>query len=44
MARPGTDPREDKVAILIMRRVLDTLDAWQVFADFWTSVYQAIDD
>ncbi len=39
-----TDPREDLVALLMTQRVLDSPSAWHVFSDFWTSVYQAIDD
>lgn len=37
----SSDPTEDVVAILMTQRLPPSLE---VFADFWTSVYQAIDD
>jgi CubicO group peptidase (beta-lactamase class C family) len=39
-----TDPREEMVAILMTQRVVDYPGAAALFSDFWTSVYQAIDD
>jgi CubicO group peptidase (beta-lactamase class C family) len=39
-----TDPREETVAILMTQRVIDYPGAAGLFSDFWTSVYQAIDD
>jgi CubicO group peptidase (beta-lactamase class C family) len=38
------DPTEDMVAILMTQRLMDSPSAPAVHADFWTSVYQAIDD
>jgi hypothetical protein len=38
------DPKEDMVAILLTQRLLDSPQGPAVYADFWTSVYQAIDD
>ncbi|HJT06592.1 MAG TPA: serine hydrolase domain-containing protein [Stellaceae bacterium] len=38
------DPKEDMVAILLSQRLLDSPQGPAVYADFWTSVYQAIDD
>jgi CubicO group peptidase (beta-lactamase class C family) len=38
------DPKEDMVAILMAQRVWDSPSAPGVYLDFWTSVYQAIDD
>ncbi len=39
-----SDPAEDMVGILFTQRSLDSPQPPQVFADFWTSAYQAIDD
>jgi CubicO group peptidase (beta-lactamase class C family) len=39
-----SDPREDLVGILMTQRLMDSPGAPPVFADFWTSAYQAIDD
>ena len=39
-----TDPREGLIGILMTQRVMDSPSGPQVFADFWTSAYQAIDD
>ena len=38
------DPREDLVAILMTQRVFDAPVEPAVLTDFWTQVYQAIDD
>jgi CubicO group peptidase (beta-lactamase class C family) len=38
------DPSEDMVAILMTQRLWDSPRGPDVAADFWTSVYQAIDD
>ena len=38
------DPKEDMVAILMTQRLWDSPGAPEVWHDFWTSVYQAIDD
>jgi len=38
------DPKEDMVAILLTQRLMDSPRPPAVHADFWTSVYQAIDD
>ena len=38
------DPREDLVGILMMQRVPAVLRLPPAYLDFWTSVYQAIDD
>jgi CubicO group peptidase (beta-lactamase class C family) len=38
------DPREELVAILMTQRLLDAPEPPKVFSDFWTSIYQAIDD
>lgn len=38
------DPKEDMVAILMTQRLWDSPRGPEVHADFWTSVYQAIDD
>ena len=38
------DPTEDLVGILMTQRLMDSPDPPRVFRDFWTSVYQAIDD
>jgi CubicO group peptidase (beta-lactamase class C family) len=39
-----SDPKEDLVGILMTQRVWDSPRAPGVLLDFWTSVYQAIDD
>jgi CubicO group peptidase (beta-lactamase class C family) len=39
-----SDPKEDLVAILMTQRLWDSPRAPAVHLDFWTSVYQAIDD
>jgi CubicO group peptidase (beta-lactamase class C family) len=39
-----SDPREDMVAILMTQRVWDSPSPPNVYLDFWTSAYQAIDD
>ena len=39
-----SDPGEDLVGILMTQRMLDSPQPPQVFSDFWTSAYQAIDD
>lgn len=38
------DPAEDLVGILLTQRLMDSPAPPTVFQDFWTSVYQAIDD
>jgi CubicO group peptidase (beta-lactamase class C family) len=38
------DPKEDMVAILMLQRLWDSPRPPGVYLDFWTSVYQAIDD
>jgi CubicO group peptidase (beta-lactamase class C family) len=38
------DPREDMVAILMTQRVWDSPRPPDVYLDFWTCAYQAIDD
>ena len=38
------DPKEDMVAILMTQRVWDAPKAPDVYLDFWTATYQAIDD
>jgi CubicO group peptidase (beta-lactamase class C family) len=38
------DPKEDMVAILMLQRLWDSPRPPAVYLDFWTSVYQAIDD
>ena len=38
------DPTEDMVAILMTQRLFDSPSGPAVLGDFWTSVYQAIDD
>jgi CubicO group peptidase (beta-lactamase class C family) len=38
------DPREEVVGILMTQRLLDAPEPSRVFIDFWTSLYQAIDD
>jgi len=39
-----SDPREDMLAILMTQRAWESADPPDVCLDFWTSVYQAIDD
>jgi CubicO group peptidase (beta-lactamase class C family) len=39
-----SDPREDLVGVLMTQRLMDSPEPPGVFLDFWTSVYQAIDD
>ena len=39
-----TDPTEEMVAILMTQRMIDSPNAPNVFSDFWTLAYQAIDD
>ena len=39
-----SDPKEDMVAILMTKRLWDSPQGPPVYLDFWTSVYQAIDD
>jgi CubicO group peptidase (beta-lactamase class C family) len=39
-----TDPCEQLVGILFTQRLMDSPEPPQVFEDFWTSAYQAIDD
>lgn len=38
------DPAQDLVGILLTQRLMDSPAAPPVFQDFWTSVYQSIDD
>ena len=38
------DPANDLSAVLMMNHRLDAPVHWNVLADFWTSVYQALDD
>lgn len=40
----GTDPNEDLVAILMTQLSMDAPVAFDLYRDFWTLVYQAIDD
>jgi CubicO group peptidase (beta-lactamase class C family) len=40
----ATDPKEELVAILMTQRVWDSPSPPNVYLDFWTSTYQAIDD
>ena len=39
-----SDPQEDLVGILMTQRLMDSPEPPHVVLDFWTSVYQAIDD
>lgn len=39
-----SDPAEDMVGILMTQRMMASPQPPRVFADFWTSAYQAIDD
>jgi CubicO group peptidase (beta-lactamase class C family) len=38
------DPAEDVVGILLTQRMMDSPAPPKVFRDFWTTIYQAIDD
>jgi CubicO group peptidase (beta-lactamase class C family) len=38
------DPAEDLVGVLLTQRAMESPQPPRVFRDFWTSVYQAIDD
>jgi CubicO group peptidase (beta-lactamase class C family) len=40
----SSDPKEDMVGILMTQRLWDSPSPPGVYLDFWTSVYQAIDD
>jgi CubicO group peptidase (beta-lactamase class C family) len=40
----ASDPLEEMVAILVTQRAMDSPRPPDYFVDFWTSVYQAIDD
>jgi CubicO group peptidase (beta-lactamase class C family) len=39
-----SDPKENLTGILLTQRMMDSPQPPAVFADFWTSAYQAIDD
>ena len=39
-----SDPREQLTGILLTQRMMDSPQPPRAFGDFWTSVYQAIDD
>ncbi len=39
-----TDPREELVGILMTQRLMESPQAGRIMGDFWTAVYQAIDD
>jgi CubicO group peptidase (beta-lactamase class C family) len=39
-----SDPREQLTGILLTQRMMDSPEPPRAFADFWTLVYQAIDD
>jgi CubicO group peptidase (beta-lactamase class C family) len=39
-----SDPREEMVTILLTQRAWTSPNPSNVFRDFWTSAYQAIDD
>ncbi len=39
-----SDPNEDLVGILMTQRLMDSPEPPRTFVDFWTSVYQSIDD
>ncbi len=39
-----TDPSEELIGILMTQRMMDSPSPPEVFVDFWTSAYQAIDD
>jgi CubicO group peptidase (beta-lactamase class C family) len=38
------DPNEDLVGVLLTQRMMDSPEPPAVFADFWTSAYQAMED
>ena len=38
------DPTEDMVGVLMSQRVPDTMNMPLIVGDFWTSVYQSIED
>ena len=38
------DSAEDMVGILLTQRMMESPQLPRVFSDFWTGVYQAIDD
>lgn len=40
----ASDPKEDMVAILLMQVSWTSPEGPKIYSDFWTSVYQAIDD
>jgi CubicO group peptidase (beta-lactamase class C family) len=40
----ASDPSEELVGVLLPQRMWDAAGGPRVFHDFWTSVYQAIDD
>lgn len=40
----SADPQEELVAILMTQLMMDSPDWVKIYSDFWTSVYQAIDD
>lgn len=39
-----SDPREQLTGVLLTQRLMDSPQSPRAFVDFWTSVYQAIDD
>jgi CubicO group peptidase (beta-lactamase class C family) len=39
-----SDPAESLIGVLLTQRMMDSPQPPRVFVDFWTSVYQAIDD
>ena len=40
----GSDPREEMVAILLTQLSWTSPEGPKIYSDFWTSVYQAIED
>lgn len=40
----AADPQEDVVTVLMTQRLSDSANGPGIYFDFWTSVYQAIDD
>jgi CubicO group peptidase (beta-lactamase class C family) len=38
------DPKEELIGVLLSQRLMDSAEGPVYFRDFWTSVYQAIDD
>jgi CubicO group peptidase (beta-lactamase class C family) len=40
----ASDPKEDLIGILMTQRLWDYAGPPSIHFDFWTSVYQAIDD